>query len=108
MENQRAKREKFGNFWANKYEPQDSEWEEERNMIKHHANVLKPGGILVVSYDGSFCSGKHQNGHAATLRSKKDVEERIVKTSGLKLYGGEIKTTPVPGEHCIGIVFLKK
>jgi SAM-dependent methyltransferase len=97
------------NFWGNNYEPTPEEWEAERSLLRHHADCLKPGGILVISYDALWHAGKKTNGRASALRSVEDVENRIVKESGLELFGGSINGDPHPdGKHCIGIVFLKK
>ena len=98
-----------GGFWGNGYQPTPEEWEAERSVLRHHVRTLKPGGILVISYDAFWHENKKRNGRASGLRSVKDVEERIVKESGLELYGGPINGNPHPvGKHCIGIVFLKK
>jgi SAM-dependent methyltransferase len=102
MERKRTEREKFANYWADNYIPTEEEVNEEETMLKNFAKALKPNGMLVISYDYVGA-----NGHAAVLRSKQDILDRIVKVSGLSVYGGKVQTSPILSTR-IGIVFLKK
>lgn len=108
MELKRMQREEFKEYWSKGYEANPIEIKEEQDIIKHHANSLKLGGILALSYDYACTGGKLCNKHAAVIRNKQDIEDRIVKVSGLKLFGNPINTSKINGDHCIGIVFLRK
>jgi 2-polyprenyl-3-methyl-5-hydroxy-6-metoxy-1,4-benzoquinol methylase len=71
---------------------------ERRKALKEMARVLKPGGIMVLSfdYDSSKIKGAPQ--------TKNDIDE-IINFTGLKILGNDFDNS---GNGIYGILFLKK
>jgi 2-polyprenyl-3-methyl-5-hydroxy-6-metoxy-1,4-benzoquinol methylase len=89
---------KYQNFWQNK--PTEEEWGYEKSILEKQTQILKPGGILVTSFD------MNNNNHCAYLRNRQDIINRIIKPSKLELIGGDLDISD--DNSPIGIVFLKK
>lgn len=86
-------------FWS-KVIPTKEQWEMEQKFVRNMSDVLKPGGILAITYDiYPYAIG------GASLRSKQDVIDRIVNISGLKILEDDIEFSD---KSACGIIILKK
>jgi len=70
-------------YWTNNYTPSKDEVKAETAFVCGMTRALKPGGLLIVSYDYAAFGKYSSQMKCAFFRSLKDVDERIVETSGL-------------------------
>lgn len=105
---------KFGrsSYW----DKTEADWEQEEKseniFVKALVDAVKPGGLLVISYDFISQGEWKCQAKCAYMRDAEDVIERIVKPSKLNLIGKIDENIYPRGNiqpNCsTGIVFLKK
>ncbi len=65
----------------------DYESEQEKVFVKSIAKAVKPGGLVVITFDFNNIGGWRKQIKCAYMRHIQDVIDRIVKPSGLKVIG---------------------
>jgi ubiquinone/menaquinone biosynthesis C-methylase UbiE len=95
--------------------------EHQAKAVKELARVLKPGGILCITFDYGNYYGQFDS--RGTIKSPKDLYDRIIVPSGLEVIGNETLKTEVELEpflphesffpyesieYIFGSIFLKK
>lgn len=118
MEHARPKIDKgfrpgVSSYWGKKRQPSDHEVETEQKFVKYMADRVKPGGLLVVSFEFAKTEHFKCQPKCAYMRDKEDVCSRIIEVSGMKLHGGELDFTERENTEnftrsSTGIVFLRK
>ena len=101
-------------YWGGgkQHEPSDIEVNAEKTFVCSLVKCLKPGGVLVISYDYKSFGRYRCQPKCAYMRGPKDVRDRIIETSRLEIFGDEPDFTEdlESGSRlaATGIVFLQK
>lgn len=111
---EKRKHWKYGKtyYWNDKWPESQYEKEEENKFVKALAMALKPGGLLVITYDLFTRGVWRRQPRCAYMRSFDDIMERIVEPSELTLVGeiDEVEYPPklIDPRCSTGIVIMRK
>jgi len=101
-------------YWDKRFDSNlDFESEQEILFVKALAKAVKPGGLLIITFDFMNQTGWKCQNKCAYMRSFEDVIDRIVEPSGLQLIGEIDKkvyknTTKMNPPASTGIIVFKK